>query len=71
MEAGLSSVGVGPRSEEELRLERELLFGLQAITIDGQQGQCEATGHRGQSPLHILHLAQCWGPMDPQHMSVE
>lgn len=33
-----------------------------AVTIDGQQGQDEATNPGGQSPLHLQHLAQCYTP---------
>lgn len=29
------------------------VFGLQAITTDGQQGQDETTGHRGQTLLYL------------------
>lgn len=39
--AGVHSAGGGPRAGEGQRLEGE----LQVITVDGQQGQDEATGH--------------------------
>lgn len=59
--------GAGPRGWEGLRLQGGRPVGQQA---GGQEGQDEITGHRGQSPLHRQHFAQCWAPVDSQHMFV-
>ena len=56
-----------PGGGEGLRLEGGRPVGLRA---DGQEGQDETTGHQGQRPLHLQHFAQCWAPVDSQHMFV-